>query len=167
MFGGLKNAAPKAPSRLPNSSISQGSKIPINKGGSYKLPASGDNVGNMLRGVTEAGPGISSDNLGNMLKGTGNPKGYNPVEFNGTVKVNGEVRDVSRRVYQRGDIDINYYDKDSGLTNLQLMKKGRASIGSDGKFIQLHHLTQQESGAMVEILETTHQKYTNQLHGLV
>lgn len=70
-----------------------------------------------------------------MLKGAGNPKGYNPVEFKGTVKVNGEVRDVSRRVYQRGDIDINYYDKDSGLINLQLMKKGRAPIGSDGKSI--------------------------------
>ncbi|GAA0127531.1 hypothetical protein UT300019_34370 [Clostridium sp. CTA-19] len=97
----------------------------------------------------------------------GSPKVYNPVEFNGTFKVNGEVRDVSRRVYQRGDIDINYYDKDSGLTNLQLMKKGRAPIDSDGKSIQLHHLTQQESGAMVEILEGTHQKYTNQLHGLV
>jgi hypothetical protein len=47
------------------------------------------------------------------------------------------------------------------------MKKGRAPIGSDGKSIQLHHLTQQESGSMVEILESTHQKYSSQLHGLI
>lgn len=47
------------------------------------------------------------------------------------------------------------------------MKKRRAPIGSDGKPVQLHHLTQQESGSMVEILESTHQKYSNQLHGLI
>lgn len=33
---------------------------------------------------------------------------YSLVEYKGSVKVNGEVRDVSRRVYQRNDIDINY-----------------------------------------------------------
>lgn len=73
MFGGLKNLAPKAPSSLPNSSISQGSKTPINKGTLSKLPTSGDNVGNMLKGATGVGPGpgTSSDSLGSMLKGLG------------------------------------------------------------------------------------------------
>ena len=105
----------------------------------------------------------------NVTKGAGNPKSklYNPVDFNGTVKVNGEVRDVSRRVYQRGDIDINYFDENTGLTNLQRMKKGKPPIGSDGNPIQLHHLTQQEVGSMIEILEVTHQEYYSQLHGLV
>ena len=92
---------------------------------------------------------------------------YNPVDFNGTVKVNDEVRDVSRRVYQRGDIDINYFDENTGLTNLERIKKGKPPIGGDGNPIQLHHLTQQEAGSMVEIYEVTHQEYYSQLHGLV
>lgn len=50
MFGGLKNAAPKVPNSLPSVNISQGSKTSINKGALSKLPDSGDNVGNMLRG---------------------------------------------------------------------------------------------------------------------
>ena len=53
MFGGLKNSAPKVPSSLPSGNASQGSKIPMNKGASYKLPASGDNVGNMLKGAPD------------------------------------------------------------------------------------------------------------------
>ena len=48
---------------------------------------------------------------------------YSPVEYKGSVKVNGEVRDVSRRVYQRNDIDINYYDEVTGLTNLEECKQ--------------------------------------------
>ena len=107
-----------------------------------------------------------------MFKGTegvgkAESKLYNPVDFNGTVKVNGEVRDVSRRVYQRGDIDINYFDANTGLTNLERMKKGKPPIGGDGNPIQLHHLIQQEKGSMVEIYEVTHQEYYSQLHGLV
>lgn len=84
-----------------------------------------------------------------------------------SVKVNGEVRDVSRRVYQRNDIDINYYDEVTGLTNLERMQAGKPPIGSDGKPIQLHHILQKEAGPMVEIRETTHQEYYSQLHGLI
>ena len=58
-------------------------------------------------------------------------------------------------------------DPDTGATNLQRASKGRPPLGSDGNSIQLHHVTQQEPGAMVEILESTHQKYKKQLHGLV
>ena len=92
---------------------------------------------------------------------------YSPVEYKGSVKVNGEVRDVSRRVYQRNDIDINYYDEVTGLTNLERMQAGKPPIGSDGKPIQLHHILQREAGPMVEIRETTHQGYYSQLHGLI
>lgn len=114
-------------------------------------------------------PAVKLRNMQLCPKGVSNPKSklYNPVDFNGTVKVNGEVRDVSRRVYQRGDIDINYFDENTGLTNLERMKKGKPPIGSDGNPIQLHHITQQEAGSMVEILEVTHQEYYSQLHGLV
>lgn len=44
---------------------------------------------------------------------------YSLVEYQGTEKVNEEVRDVSRKVYQRNDIDINYFDEATGLTNLE------------------------------------------------
>ncbi len=81
--------------------------------------------------------------------------------------MNGEVRDVSRKVYQRNDIDINYFDEATGLTNLERMQAGKPPIGSDGNPIQLHHVIQKEAGPMVEILETTHQQYYSQLHGLV
>lgn len=43
-------------------------------------------------------------------------KRFSIVQFEGKVKVNGEIRDVSRRVYQRQDIDFSYYDNNTGLT---------------------------------------------------
>ena len=100
-------------------------------------------------------------------KSSSSPKSYSPVEYKGSVKVNGEVRDASRRVYQRNDIDINYYDEVTGLTNLERMQAGRPPIGSDSNPIQLHHILQKEAGPMVEIRETTHQEYYSQLHGLI
>lgn len=48
----------------------------------------------------------------------------------------------------------------AGATNLDLMKAGNAPIGFDGKPINLHHILGQESGAMVELAQTTHQKYS-------
>lgn len=114
---------------------------------------------------------------GAQLKGKGNAceavesgsnaKIYNPVEYKGTVKVNGEIKDVSRKVYQRNDIDFNYFDETTGLTNLERMQAGKPPIGSDGNPIQLHHILQKEVGPMVEIREITHQEYYSQLHGLI
>lgn len=89
------------------------------------------------------------------------------MQYKGTVKVNGEIRDVSRRVYQRNDIDFDYVDPLSGLTNLEIMKTGHAPIGNDGKPIQLHHVIQKESGPMVEVREMIHEEYHRILHGLV
>ena len=91
---------------------------------------------------------------------------YTPVQFTGSVKVDGVERDVSRRVYQRGDIDIGYVDPKTGKTNLELMQSGNAPYGTDGKPIELHHILQKESGPMVEIREMTHREYKKQLHGL-
>ena len=88
------------------------------------------------------------------------------VQFEGTVKVNGIDRDVSRRVYQRNDIDFNHIDRDTGQTNLQRMLKGYAPYGRDGKPLELHHTLQKEVGSVVEIHETTHQEYKRILHGL-
>lgn len=102
-----------------------------------------------------------------MRELVGGKNTYSPIEYNGTVKVNNKVRDVSRKIYQRSDIDWNYVDPDTGLTNLQRAAKGRPPIGPDGKPVELHHLIQQESGPMVEILQSTHDQYAKALHGLV
>lgn len=96
-----------------------------------------------------------------------NAKIYNSVEYKGTVKVNGEIKDVSRKVYQRNDIDFNYFDETTGLTNLERMQAGKPPIGSDGNPVQLHHILQKEVGPMVEIREITHQEYYSQLHGVI
>ena len=92
---------------------------------------------------------------------------FTPVRYEGTVKVYGVERDVSRRVYQRNDINFNYIDKDTGETNLQRMLHGKAPIGHDGRPIELHHILQKEVGPMVEIHETTHREYKRTLHGLI
>lgn len=92
---------------------------------------------------------------------------FTRVRFEGSVKVNGVVRDVSRRVYQRNDIDFKYHDPETGKTNLQLMQAGKAPIGNDGNPVQLHHVLQKESGPMAEVREVTHSEYHRTLHGLV
>ena len=102
-----------------------------------------------------------SPQLKNLLE-----KKYTPVDYKGTVNVKGNVRDVSRRVYQRNDIDWGYIEKESGLTNRQIALKGEAPYGIDGEKINLHHLTQMEPGAMVELPYSTHKKYHKVLHGL-
>lgn len=94
------------------------------------------------------------------------PRIFTPIQFEGTVRVNGVERDVSRRVYQRNDIDFNYVDKETGETNLQRMMKGNAPYGRDGKPLELHHVIQKEVGPVVEIHESTHQEYKRILHGL-
>lgn len=91
---------------------------------------------------------------------------FTPVRYEGSVKVNGVERDVSRKVYQRNDINFNYVDKDTGETNLQRMLRGNAPIGRDGRPLELHHVLQKEVGPMVEIHEVTHKEYKKTLHGL-
>ncbi len=60
-----------------------------------------------------------------ILPQTLNPKvapesNYNKVEFQG------------RNIYQRNDIDWDYVDPETGLTNLQRTQKGWAPYGVDG-----------------------------------
>tara|TARA_R110001583_G_scaffold195455_1_gene373797 strand:+ start:2523 stop:3500 length:978 start_codon:yes stop_codon:yes gene_type:complete len=76
-----------------------------------------------------------------------------PVQFNGN------------KVYQRNDlIDPNKVDPKSGKTNLELMNAGRAPFGSDGKPINLHHLTQKQDGAIAEVTQTLHSNNHGTLH---
>ena len=137
----------------------------------------------VLRSVFEGGKSSSKADGKNKVMSTSKGRGesessitceggsgsviYTLVEYEGTVKVNGEVRDVSRKVYQRNDIDFEYFDETTGLTNLERMQAGKPPIGTDGNAIQLHHILQKEAGPMVEIREITHQEYYSQLHGLI
>ncbi|WP_202621728.1 HNH/ENDO VII family nuclease, partial [Bacillus paralicheniformis] len=96
-----------------------------------------------------------------------NKEKYNAVEVKGKVKPKGNLKDVDRRIYQLKNIDFNMKHPNKNITNLELMKSGKAPIGEDGKPINLHHLIQKEPGTMLEILHTTHKKYHKVLHQLV
>ena len=60
-------------------------------------------------------------------------KNYTPVQYEGTVKVGGVERDVSRRVYQNNEINWEHVDKDTGLTNLQIAEGGMRHMDRTGK----------------------------------
>ncbi len=120
-----------------------------------------------VENVSRQEKGLKSSDK-NSSKGAGREyKNYTAVEYKGITKINGEIRDTSRRVFQRKDIDYKRIDPDTGLTNLQLMKKGRAPIWKDGTVIELHHLIQREPGSMVELPHSLHKEYNKILHGLV
>ncbi|WP_249595683.1 T7SS effector LXG polymorphic toxin [Peribacillus frigoritolerans] len=95
---------------------------------------------------------------------------FNLVKIEGKVKIKkvAEPLDISRRMYQRNDIEWNLKDT-KGLTNRQRAKLGTAPIGKDGYPIELHHLLQEEPGSMVEALRTVHRGPKNKkiLHGLL
>ena len=136
--------------------------------GSYlRAESRADGVGK-VSGDKESYLSMLSGGSGDVVKGTGKEyKNYKAVEYTGTTKVNGDERDISRRVFQRIDIDYKRIDPDTGMTNFQLMKKGRAPIWKDGTVIELHHLIQREPGSMVEIPASMHDEYSKILHGLV
>ncbi|QWK81321.1 hemagglutinin repeat-containing protein [Ochrobactrum sp. BTU1] len=69
------------------------------------------------------------------------------------------------KVYQRNDlIDPKYVDPKTGKTNLELMQSGRAPIGPDGNPVNLHHMTQSQSGPIAELTQTFHQKNSGTIH---
>lgn len=123
---------------------------------------------NVVNGVGLKEQLISMAKVESEVKRAGKEyKNYKAVEYNGKTKVNGEERDISRRVFQRLDIDYKRIDPDTGLTNYQLMKKGRAPFWKDGTVMELHHLIQREPGSMVELPHSLHKEYHKILHGLV
>ncbi len=82
----------------------------------------------------------------------------NSVEFDGN------------KVYQRDDLfDSNTISswKEKGKTitgtNNERMASGRAPIGY-GKPINLHHVTQKQTGTIAEVSQTFHQKYYSTIH---
>ena len=68
------------------------------------------------------------------------------------------------KVYQRDDI-INPNMKDArGRTNLERMEKGLAPLGSDGKSINLHHMTQRNESSIAEVTQTFHKDNSSVIH---
>ena len=58
----------------------------------------------------------------------------------------------------------NLYKKNKN--NINLLVKGNAPIGIDGKKIELHHLKQKNNGLLIETSHTFHKKYHKELHPL-
>ncbi len=67
---------------------------------------------------------------------------------------------LGRRVYRRGDLF------EPNTVNLARMRKGRPPIGYDNQPVVLHHLTQDEPGAMAEAAGGFHSTNTKVIHGL-
>jgi hypothetical protein len=59
---------------------------------------------------------------------------------------------------------LNCVHERSGLTNQQLIDKGRAPIGPDGKPVNIHHIGQTNNGSVLEISATEHQQNYKVLH---
>ena len=81
---------------------------------------------------------------------------FTPVNFEGSVKVNGVERDVSRKVYQRDDINFNRIDKDTGETNLQRMLNGLAPLDPTGIPYELHHIGQEANATLAMLTHSEH-----------
>ena len=66
------------------------------------------------------------------------------------------------------DIDLDYVDPDTGMTNRELMEKGRSPIDAKtGEKIELHHMGQNFDGPFVELAENSEHGDGNHkvLHG--
>jgi hypothetical protein len=82
-----------------------------------------------------------------------------PIQFSGN------------KVFQRNDlIDPNHVSEwivrgqTVRGTNIERMAAGRAPIGPDGNSVNLHHLTQQQNGAIAEVTQTLHSTNHGVLH---
>lgn len=71
--------------------------------------------------------------------------------------------DVNRNVLIPDKIDLKY-KYDGKTTNLELMKKGKAPYGTDGKKYQIHHINQKNDGTLAILSETDHTNFDKVLH---
>jgi len=82
-----------------------------------------------------------------------------PVQFKGN------------KVYQRNDIfdpqRVSSWKEKGQIvtgTNIERMASGRAPIGTDGKSVNLHHMTQNQNGPIAEITQSFHQDNSSVIH---
>ncbi|OCG35162.1 hypothetical protein A9G29_02420 [Gilliamella sp. Fer2-1] len=102
-----------------------------------------------------AGKGADSAPQADAAKYSGQERQYwtkDPIEFNGN------------KVYQRDDLFDPMQLDQQGRTNIQRMKKGYAPIGTDGKPINLHHMTQKQDGPIAEVSQSFHKKNSKVIH---
>jgi hypothetical protein len=111
------------------------------------------------RGYLNGYDGMASGSLVAPSKGVGR---WTPKEVNG------------RTVYQARDIfdpakRSSWQDPVTGQwkrgSNVQRMADGLAPIGRDGKSVNLHHLLQQEPGALAEVPSSLHSKLPHKMRG--
>ncbi len=65
---------------------------------------------------------------------------------------------------QRNDLIDSALVDSRGRTNLERMQRDLAPIGPDSQSINLHHMTQRQSGAIAEVTATMHQQNSAVLH---
>nr|WP_276529158.1 RHS repeat-associated core domain-containing protein [Tenacibaculum maritimum] len=85
---------------------------------------------------------------------------FNPIEILGR-KVCQNATDFVTGTPDFVDSSVNKFIRkriSKGEINLDLMKKGNAPIGVDGKQINLHHVIGREPGPMVELTSSFHKK---------
>lgn len=88
----------------------------------------------------------------------------NPAESSGRQLWTNKVEHNGTKVYQRDDIiNSNKVDK-MGRTNIERMEQGLAPLGSDGKSVNLHHMTQTNDSAIAEVTQTFHQQNKKAIH---
>ena len=82
---------------------------------------------------------------------------FGPGQY--TVEVNGKKVTLDNKIF-----DANRIDKNTGLTNRQLMEKGLAPYGNDGQKINIHHIDQTNKGPVIEMTNTKHTSNYSNLH---
>ncbi|WP_084279305.1 HNH/ENDO VII family nuclease [Anoxybacteroides tepidamans] len=106
------------------------------------------------------GEGVS----GKAVKGTDEAEKLAKGTDNGYQYWNKTTVYKNVKVYQRDDI-IDPHMKDArGRTNLERMEKGLAPLGSDGKPINLHHMTQRNESSIAEVTQTFHKENSKIIH---
>lgn len=131
----------------------------VGKNFSYQWNESGKIESSTLEDTRENGFNYEYDASGYTIGTNKIAGGFDPKFWKTSTNFQGN------KVFQRDDlIDITLVDKKSGLTNLQLMQKGRAPIGPDGRPINLHHMTQNHHGSIAEVTQTFHQQNSKIIH---
>ena len=80
------------------------------------------------------------------------------------VLVHNDCKFENKNIKQNNSLfNPNYVDS-KGRSNVMRMKAGLAPIGKDGKSINLHHIDQTDTGDLIEMTATYHQKNYSKLH---
>jgi len=136
------------------------------------LPGLGDEAGALLKGADKALKGGDLEAASKLIARAGDDISSakyfgqerkfwsaEPVEFSGN------------KVYQRNDLfdpqQVSSW-KEKGQTvtgtNIDRMASGRAPIGTDGKSVNLHHMTQSQNGPIAEVTQSFHQENSSVIH---